>query len=71
MKRKNILCVCISALLIFGLAGCGEEREDDGMTDTVAFQSEETSQEQTTKQEILYQYAGTVKELCRNGAAGG
>lgn len=29
MKRKNILCLCITALLILGIAGCGAEGKDN------------------------------------------
>lgn len=29
MKRKNILCLCMTALLILGIAGCGAEGKDN------------------------------------------
>ena len=29
MKRMNILCLCMTALLILGIAGCGAEGKDN------------------------------------------
>ncbi len=41
MKRKKIFCLCIAALLVFGLAGCGTERKDDSAGDNLVQKSDE------------------------------
>ena len=47
MKKKNILCWCITVLLAMGMTGCGkgsgEDSISESVTDTLAFPSEDAS----------------------------